>query len=153
MQNNFMDIEMLEDRLRYWQAQLRLQDWQIEMKFDRGFNLAPNVADISLLEESRVARIRMMEANDFDPSSIAPYDMEQTMVHELLHIHFFPLTRTLGKSIPEEQAIEAISWALIALDRKADEIENHYMKRLYPEACYLLEPYKGVVVNESAADD
>jgi hypothetical protein len=124
-------MEQLEDRLQYWQARLGLRDWGIEIMFDRAYNMGDDLAKIHIMEDKRRARIRMTEANDFDPSSLLPYDMEQVLIHELLHIHFWPLTRDGGSNVTaEEQAIEAISWALITLERRAEEIENYYEEEL-----------------------
>ncbi|NIK67915.1 hypothetical protein [Paenibacillus sp. BK720] len=131
MRNNFLSMEALEDRLRYWQSKLRLMDWQVEIMFERGYNLGADIGRIHIFEDKRRALIRMTEANDWDPANLLPYDMEQVVVHELLHIHFYPLTRDAGSNVTaEEQAIEAISWALVSLDRRADEVENYYLQEL-----------------------
>lgn len=130
MKSVILDMETLEERLRYWQNRLGLRDWGIEIMFDRGYNLGEYTAKIHMKEDSRRARIRMLEASDYDPDSILPYDMEQVLVHELLHIHFYPLTRDVGDNIAEEQAIEAISRALINLERRFEDMESFYENEL-----------------------
>jgi hypothetical protein len=129
MGNNFLDQETLEDRVRYWQQRLRLQDWAVEIVMERAYDLGDYWGKIHVAEDKRRARIRIMDPIDLSPAAIAPYDMDQIIVHELLHIHLYPITKA-EDSMPEEQAIEAISWALVGLDRRADEIENHYMREL-----------------------
>jgi hypothetical protein len=139
MKTVIYDMAQLEDRLRYWQGRLGLLDWTIVIMFDRGFNLGDAAARINVYEDKRLARIRIMEPGDYDPTNVLPYNMEQTLVHELLHIHFWPLTRDIaGNVLAEEQAIEAISWALIGLERRAEEMESYYLDKLHQQPPLML---------------
>lgn len=125
-----LDQEQMEERVRYWQDKLSLRDWVVDIVFERGFNMGVNTAFITIVEDHRRARIKMTVPGDYNPASLLPYDMEQVIVHELLHIHFWPLTKTLGDNMAEEQAIQAISCAMVNLDRKAEEIEDYYIQRV-----------------------
>jgi hypothetical protein len=116
-----------EDELRAkcaeWQKILRLQDWIINVSIvrERDANLKGCNAEIHVTLPNRIARIHILDPIDYDPTNALPQDMEQYLVHELLHIHLYPITGQFREGplqIAEEQAIEAISKGLIALVRK-----------------------------------
>lgn len=83
-------------------------------------NLKGN-AEIEATLPKRMATIRILDPVDYPDGLAEPQDMELSLVHELLHIHLFPLFADREEEmrmIAEEQAIEAISRGLIALNRK-----------------------------------
>jgi hypothetical protein len=119
-----LDMEQMEERLAYWQKQLRLQDWVVEVKFERGYELGENIARIRPYSHNKRAVISMMAPGDYSPHEILPYDMERILLHELLHLHFWPLTKDDGENDAEEQAINAIAEALLSLERRRQAAEN-----------------------------
>ncbi len=113
--------------LEYWQRQLRLQDWWIQVKIARGngLNLPAGVQGrCSWTLQRREAFIRILDPIDWDRDCVYPQDMEETLVHELLHLHFAPFDTFKAeghKDIASEQAINAIAHSLVSLKRERGE--------------------------------
>lgn len=96
------------------QRELRLQDWRIDVAY------APNLTNragypvhglCSHLVDAKVASILIRDpatpATDSDPS------VEETLVHELVHLHFAPFSGASSAEIAaEEQAVWALTEAL-----------------------------------------
>lgn len=125
MQETIYTEEQLQERLRYWQEKLRLQDWIIEVKIRRGRDMIQDsVACVNWTLSKKMATISILDQVDYDPSLIWIRDMENDLVHELLHLHFAPISDhfSSGNEIYntfEEQTIESIASGLIALERKS----------------------------------
>lgn len=116
--------EELRAKCIEWQKILRLQDWIITLVIsrERNMNLKGN-AEIEATLPKRMATIRILDPLDYPPNRVESQDMELSLVHELLHIHLFPLFADREdemRMVAEEQAIEAISRGLIALKRNGE---------------------------------
>lgn len=123
MESVIFNEDELQAKCAEWQKILRLQDWIIYPSVCRArdFNLPKSQAEIEPVLQKRMATIRILDQVDYPPDSVEPQDMELSLVHELLHIHLFPLFADREdemRQVAEEQAIEAISRGLIALARK-----------------------------------
>lgn len=116
-------------RCRYWQSVLRLRDWNVVVKFGRSFDMSSPgaVGQCWQSTSQRRAIITLLDPVDFRPAVDAvddhAHDIEDTIVHELLHLHFGDLRVPKGEQetpeqIAEERAIDAITGALVALDRR-----------------------------------
>lgn len=100
--------------VKKWQQRLRLQDWDIEAVYvgpdHDGFG--NRFGDIHPDLQRRYAKMRVL-----DPRKREHPDIENTIVHEQLHLHLFPFTCAFDSGSPEalaeEQAIHAIARALI----------------------------------------
>jgi hypothetical protein len=120
---NAAEFEVLLQReCKLWQKKLRLQDWNVKVSLCRlhempdrdclGF-IAPVLdrkdAHMSLLSPLDV----MLLPNQFIGGEEINYGL--TLVHELLHLHTWPFAQGLTEqeTIAEEQAINAISRALV----------------------------------------
>jgi len=111
---------------REWQKRLRLQDWKIKISFaDEGF-----MKEVSGLEdgaygavehfvEDKEAKIYILRAEDWgEVEGDFGQAVENTVVHELLHLHFAPFqTGDESSMILQEQAIRPIADALLELKR------------------------------------
>ncbi|NWL89576.1 hypothetical protein DMN77_18675 [Paenibacillus sp. 79R4] len=123
------EVILTEDELRTkcteWQKILRLQDWIVIPKIKRGRDMPiPDVCGSCCWDlTQRMAAINILDPIDYPPDAIVPNDMELTLVHELLHLHFAAVEPE-GASIAGEQAIESISWGVIALARRGGETRN-----------------------------
>lgn len=104
----------LEPLLVLWQARLRLLDWQITIEY-----VSPDAPEfdglrgqVSVNLAEREAHIRILDPK-LGPNTIP----EATLVHELAHIHFYPMTKHYAKDsveeMFEEQAIAAFTSALM----------------------------------------
>ena len=108
-----------------WQKILRLQDWQVFVEVKRRRDMPEDYKDCYGLCQpnisSKQAVITIRSEFDHDDQPL-PYDMEQVIVHELLHLYTADLSvlETPGsfEYIAMEQMIELLSWAFITLDRK-----------------------------------
>ena len=72
-----------------WTNRLHLEDWDIRFKWSvRADKLPENVCgNTSYVFERKMATIEMVNEVDYI-NELFPYDYEQTLVHELLHLKF-----------------------------------------------------------------
>jgi hypothetical protein len=103
----------LQAGLRYWQKQLRLQDWDVRAAWvphydDRGGNVIIGRLKTSTISINDLLREELREA-------------ETTLVHELLHIpfDFLSLKDDSLEDMLMEQAVETLAKALVSLRREA----------------------------------
>lgn len=115
--------EEAEAVLVKWQKMLRLQDWDVKIDVRRGrdFN-TDSQAEVTWLEEKKMAIIHLLDPIDYD-NKYFPHDHEVSIVHELLHLHMVRFAAESGtpEDIAQEQAINALSLALVGLRRKAGD--------------------------------
>lgn len=118
----YANNEELVDACAKWQKALRLQDWKLAVRIARGngLDLPPDTQGRCEWTLGRKeALIRILDPVDFPLDCSWPQDMEVTLVHELLHLHFAPFDDFEGlKDTLSEQAINAISHALVEVSRK-----------------------------------
>lgn len=124
--------EELEEAVVYWQGVLGLRDWTIKATL-AGPNEMSNLGDgeCQVWEEAKFARILIVRP-EYRPETTVEQDDEDTLVHELLHIHFKPLDppkydRRLD--IATEQAIYAITNGLIKLARREKALPGGERRR------------------------
>lgn len=112
----------LETLLKYWQEILRLQDWDIKVRLARHYEMSStDQGDCSFLESKKTAVIQVLDSADYNPTHAWPQDQEQTLVHELIHLHLC-YTATDGRlRIAEEQAVHVLSHALVGLKREGEK--------------------------------
>jgi len=99
-----------------WQRDLRLLDWRLQVEYVRdltGPNGAPVYGLCYRFVDAKRARIEIRDpatpVTSRDPS------VEETLIHELLHLHFAPLASDGAAAIAaEEQAVWAITEAMVA---------------------------------------
>jgi hypothetical protein len=112
--------------LRYWQRRLRLADWKCSIRFAPKTELKDCQGKNEHNENARTSEILVLNPADYDPNEYPgkiPQDVEDTVVHELLHLHFsWFKPRNKAEEIMLEQAIESIAGALIALKRRKKSI-------------------------------
>ena len=128
------DIEQLAERLEYWAERLRLQDWDFHIQIvrERDMRMDNTQAHIEILPAKKLARISVLDPVDYEPDCWNEQDMEISLVHELLHIHFDGIgSRENNEDDPrllqEEIAVNTLSHALVNLDRELTAIKeaNH----------------------------
>lgn len=106
--------------LEEWQGILRLRDWDLSIAWAKGHELGPNCeGDSRFSEEHRAAHLRVLREEDSEPGIVPPYNAEQTIIHELLHIPLAGWARVVKQNMAEsyemERAINDIARALLAL--------------------------------------
>lgn len=99
----------LERLLIEWQVALALADWEIELRASKDPDDMDAEGTVDCELNERTATIHV---NPKCP------DPERTIVHELIHLWTMPI-RSERTDLCEEQAVEAISRALVNLRRQA----------------------------------
>src|SRR3990167_913265 len=85
--------EELETACTEWQKRLRLQDWIVKPKLFRGRDMKMEgcQGECEFQLKNKTAAIRILDAVDYSEDYIIEQDMDKTLVHELLHLHFAAL--------------------------------------------------------------
>lgn len=115
--------DQLNESLIYWQDKLRLNDWIIELKLKRARDMREDCAgSVNWVLSKKMAIIHILEAIDYPDDVMGVQDMENTLVHELLHLHFASINDVFGNNsdiyeIFEEQAINSIADGLLKIYR------------------------------------
>ena len=134
-------MEQFEERLfshselellcTYWQKKLRIYDWTIGLAIGRkdSFKVEGRAGEICITEANGSATILILDPVDYPKNSYIKQDMEVILVHELLHLRFFPDARNkqeelLGMLLME-QAIERTAQALVELRRSGKDKDVH----------------------------
>jgi len=112
----------LDGLLTTWQKLLRLQDWSIKVVSVRLHEMtAPDrAAEVLSLPQAKQALIRVLDPIDYQSPLGFPYDPEEALIHELLHLHLQPFDPEEGDElagIAQEQAVNMIAAALLSLRR------------------------------------
>lgn len=118
-----MTQKQIDKLLKKWQKILLLQDWDILVKFHHFDVMGCNQGFCKPHPDDRSAEIALVHPNDYDPSDRAPwpYDIEATLVHELLHIHLHFMFPYEDQGLERELAegtIASLERAFITLDRR-----------------------------------
>lgn len=120
MRSDNLTEQELQELCRKWQERLRLQDWDIVVRLvrKRDFAIKDGVdGECEWESQNKIAIIRILDPIDYDPDCILEQDIERTLVHELLHLHFALFREEGIRETLLEQAICAISKTLVALAR------------------------------------
>lgn len=111
-----MSVEAL---LAFWQPVLRVADWHVLVQLDAKLE-AYGVCQPDYTYKRALITLR-------DPAAPLPgYDLEETLVHELVHLHFAAFDTQGGspERTAEEQAVESLMRALIQLKRSGAPVEE-----------------------------
>lgn len=113
----------LDDLRREWQKTLRLQDWKITSKLVTAVELGEEddaVGRNYINLNAKHANIQVLAPEAADEERLErSKDVEDTLVHELIHCHFQPFwTDKEPMCTLQEQAIETLTGALLQLKRK-----------------------------------
>lgn len=114
--------DQLQGLCREWQSTLRLQDWDVKVKVVRrsAFGNQDAQGECRWVVPKKAALIFILDPVDY-PSDIEwPYDMERTLVHELMHLHGAPFDTFDYGSMQDtalEQMVECSADALVRLKR------------------------------------
>jgi hypothetical protein len=106
-----------------WQTVLSLQDWLVEIEYIRGHETEDSYWEgrCHIAIKLKRAKIELLDPVDHLPVPRFPYDTEETIVHELLHLHFTSFQTNDWDSptgVAQEQAIELIARGLIDMKRR-----------------------------------
>lgn len=133
----------------YWTPILRLQDWTIDVVFKRYWSMDANTAgqcdhNLSL----KKATILLLDPQDLNDTE----DLEEIVVHELLHLHTATFHSAEVKSlhglrrIGMENMVDQLAQALVNLRRTSELSYLTGKKDAINEIIDLLNPCKTPVV-------
>jgi hypothetical protein len=106
----------LEGLCYEWQRILRLQDWKISIQICRMRDMDDAYGRTLVHRNWKEAEIKICDPID---RKSPDDDCEQTLVHELVHLHFVLATPDGGDSLCVfEQGIDLTAWALLNLKRR-----------------------------------
>lgn len=98
-----------------WQKRLRLQDWKVKVSFGNYGDIEAD-ATTTYQPKLKIAKIQICteESRRTKDPMIDPYDPEQFLVHELLHLTHAGIDSFDGVAQDHfEVAIDTTAWALI----------------------------------------
>lgn len=107
-----------------WQEILGLKDWDVKILIVSKEDMSkPNIqGSCTYTLSTKTALISILNPINYDPSCPWKQDLEQTLVHELLHLHFSFVSRLIEdgslEQIIEDQVVSALSKALVSLKRQ-----------------------------------
>ncbi|MHC5828154.1 MAG: hypothetical protein ACYT04_72755, partial [Nostoc sp.] len=111
-----MNLENLQQECLDWQRTLKLSDWDISVKLVPHREMPDAIGHVRWDADEKSADIRLITPEDYQSSVLRPYNIEETLVHELLHLHFVTFdVSDEPKRLATEQAINAIARALVNL--------------------------------------
>ena len=115
-----MDEHELKELCAYWQKVLRLQDWDVNIKIARVFEMHEDgIGEINMVMSLKKAFIQILDTNDSAPDE--DKDIELTLVHELVHLHLAEWSeQESGMPVSGEQAVDLLAKALVQLKRSAE---------------------------------
>jgi len=113
--------QQIKDKLQYWKAILGLENWEIKILLKRQRDMKPDTqANVSWVIQKASATIAMVCNEDYD-SCLWPRDMEQSLVHELLHVKcsvFDSFEDGTLQDVMHEQYIDSMAKIIVTMDRE-----------------------------------
>jgi hypothetical protein len=118
---------MEEKLFWYWKEKLGLSDWVIEFKYNMNpedMAIADAVGCASWEESSKTGLVEIMDPAHYG-ERVVPFDLEKTIVHELLHIKTTFISSDCGKTKKRiaHQLIDDLAKAFVDA-RRDHEIEG-----------------------------
>lgn len=119
------DAAALKRLLRFWKTKLRLNDWVVTVRYAKQeeFEDGEGQGQCNDSLHARTAEILILHPDEYLPSDYPnsiPQDIEDCLVHELLHLHLAAwCVKNKAERVQQEQAIEAITGSMIALRRRS----------------------------------
>jgi len=113
------DSALFAQSVRKWQQVLNLGDWRIE----KGLKPAKNaMASVEFNEGARLATYRL---GDFGAEKITPESLDQTALHELLHVFLHDLMTVAQDPKSSQDEIEAQEHRVVNLLEKLLSKDSH----------------------------
>jgi hypothetical protein len=78
--------EQLNEIVQYWQKELRLSDWYIEVRHGNKKEMDGNIGYLIPCSQYKCAEILVCKFKNYPANAYYPYDPDFIVVHELLHL-------------------------------------------------------------------
>ena len=110
----------LDKKLTLWMQRLGLVDWVVTLTFSKPSDLRfGTLGNVHWDPDKKTAEIRVLDSPDAERLSTAELlDLENTIVHELIHLELSALPKTDASRKDEEFAVDRLAAALLEMDRK-----------------------------------
>jgi len=122
MQNRPPTALELTQLCESWQKVLGLDAWRVKVKLCRArdFNVEGRQGEIIFDRKRLEADIKIIDPQDYPPGELFPQDIEQTLVHELLHLVWAVTQVDAGTEeyVQWEAAIHLTARAMMTLRRE-----------------------------------
>lgn len=118
-----MTSEELEQLTQEWQKRLGLMDWNIHVTIEHDADMNNRAGEVDWTLTLKQATIRLVDPQTIRKSLVFKYDLEQTLVHELLHLHSAPFDKFKSGGLKEtalEVMIDKTATALVELKRLSE---------------------------------
>lgn len=106
------DAQLFAQSVRKWQQVLSLGDWRIEK------GIKPAKAAMASVEFTPAARLAVYRLGDFGAEKITPESIDQTALHELLHVFLHDLMTVAQDPKSSQDEIEMQEHRVINLLEK-----------------------------------
>jgi hypothetical protein len=106
------DVKLFAQSVRKWQQVLSLCDWRIEK------GSKPAKAAMASVEFNSAARLATYRLGDFGAEKITPESLDQTALHELLHVFLHDLMTVAQDPKSSQDEIEMQEHRVINLLEK-----------------------------------
>lgn len=114
---NKLSGKTLKKKVRYWQGQLSLMDWEVKTLLVSEADLNGKAGTVSWDMETKQAIINLVDPKTITTELDFPYDLEKVIVHELLHLHSAPFD-TFKEGSNKYTALE------VMINKVADSLVN-----------------------------
>lgn len=119
--------EQLIERTIYWSKLLQVSDWYINIGIFSGKDMTEGTnGTIDVSFQTNECVIKLVDPADY--GDWGNYDMEFTLVHELLHLVINPHAESTADKY-EERAINQIARALVDMEIKKEKGERKRAKK------------------------
>ena len=112
----------LQALCKEWQDVLRLRDWDVQAELVRYWEIPDKKGETAFLSNNqRWAKVRLRVHDDTPTAdNFAPTDLEQVLVHELLHVKFHDCERDIEELYGRDlhRVVEELADALVMLKRR-----------------------------------
>jgi len=110
----------VRDKLQIWQQRMDLTDWNLHVNLVRPASLEPHtLGNINWDTGAKQATIGVLSAYDYKlPFRSMLYDMEFTIVHELVHLQLASMPRSEASRKIEEHAVNELASSLIRVAKR-----------------------------------
>jgi len=115
----------VHDWLHVWQKRLKLEDWKIDVRIVRVWDLEHGtLGHIDWSVPHKTAVIKVLSPADYElPQDKIPADIELSVVHELVHLQLASLPLNKSSRNAEEQVVSMLADALVSLERSQPPTE------------------------------
>lgn len=106
-----------------WQERLRVQDWRVAVSFAVPGQMSETYhhGECATCDARKLARIKILRPDCHPGDEFeAPYDTEEILVHELLHLHTngLNIAPDSAENMAMEQMVDLVAEALVRLKRE-----------------------------------